>query len=111
MFISIVFTILGIGGGISFMVLFCWLAFARRGRRVLRHIDEMLETEDRCAQCADPDCPARDTGVAYPCPHFSAAPSRSCSTCASESACLSVFAGTLPEKPCAYWEAKKEKPL
>lgn len=56
------------GGGFAF-VLLCWLAFTKHGRvAALRLLDV---PEYRCSGCRDADnCPAADSGVAYPCGHY-----------------------------------------
>lgn len=56
------------GGGVAFVAL-CWFAFTKRGRAVaLRLLDV---PEYRCSGCGDSaDCPAYDTGVAFPCQHY-----------------------------------------
>ena len=65
---SLIYGLCIVGGGFAF-VLLCWFAFTKHGRAAaLRLLDV---PEYRCSGCRDADnCPAFDSGVAYPCDHY-----------------------------------------
>lgn len=41
-----------------------------RQERWIQDLRRQGQVEQRCGFCLVKDCPAKNTGVAYPCPHF-----------------------------------------